>query len=185
MIIIHGEDQIASRKFFLDYKAANPGDILEAEGMTASEFRSRMESVSLFGDMPYIYLEGLFSRRPSNDKKEIIAFLAENNPERIIIWEAKDVSVQLKDFNPGIVKNFPMPRYASVFWSNPTLENLHKALAVVDIEPLFYGLMTVAHRTKNKDWIKDFLEIEYKQKTSAVPYDLVAALEFWLLNIEH
>ena len=74
MLIIHGEDQIASRKFFLDHKTEKPGDILEAEGLTASEFRSRMESVSLFGDMPYIYLEGLFARRPSNDKKKLLVF---------------------------------------------------------------------------------------------------------------
>jgi len=181
MLIIHGEDQIASRKFFLDYKAQNTGDILEAEGITVSEFKSRMESVSLFGDMPYIYLEGLFARRPSNDKKEIIEYLRTSNPERLVIWEAKDVTVQLKDFSPQIIKNFSLPKYASVFWSNPTLENLHKALAVIDIEPLFYGLMTVAHRTKNKDWINSLLEIEYKQKTSAVPYDLIAALEFWLI----
>ena len=185
MLIVHGEDQIKSRQFFLNIKAQNPGDILEAEGMSASEFRVRMESVSLFGDKPYLYLEGLFSRRPSNDKREIIDYIRTSSPESLVIWEAKDVAVQLKDFKPEFIKNFPLPKYASIFWSNPTLENLHKALTVVDIEPLFYGLMTVAHRSKNRDWINSLLEIEYKQKTSAVPYDLVAAIEFWLISIHN
>ena len=43
MLIVHGDDQIKSRQFFLNIKAQNPGDILEAEGMSASEFRVRME----------------------------------------------------------------------------------------------------------------------------------------------
>ena len=105
-----------------------------------------------------------------------------SNPERLIIWEAKEVSAQLKEFKPEIVKNFPLPRYASIFWSNPTIESFHQALTSVSVEQLFYGLESVAHRNKNKDWIMSFLEIEYKQKTSSVPYDLVAAIEFWLIS---
>ena len=74
------------------------------------------------------------------------------------------MSAQLKEFKPAIVKNFPLPRYASIFWSNPTMGSFHQALTSVSVEQRFYGLESVAHRNKNKEWIMSFREIELNKK---------------------
>jgi hypothetical protein len=70
---------------------------------------------------------------------------------------------------------------------DPNLSTLRLALSTVPVEQLFASLATRVHkvllgqgRISKKIDPLELLEIDYKQKTSSVPYDLTAALEIWL-----
>lgn len=179
MQIIHGEDQIASRQYFLERRTQKPGDILDGDEMTLSDLQSRLEAISLFGETQNIYIENLYSRRPSNEKKTIIDYLESKKPENLVIWERKSVVTN------GDNRKFDLPKHLSAFWNKPDIESFHLALEVAVAEQIFSGLVTRAHREKNKVWLNDFLEIDYKNKTSALPYDLKTALEIWLVKIHN
>lgn len=173
MLIIHGDNQVESRKYFLDLKP----EIVEVT--TLADLKEKLSAVSLFGDTKNVFVENLYSRRVSNDKKEIIEYLNAENPSNLITWESKDVTTQIKN---GTVKYFPFPKHIFKFLDTPNIETFHKALTTEPVEMLFASLVTRTLKNKNQKWLDDLLEIDYKQKTSAVPYDLVAALEFWLLS---
>ncbi|MBI5358269.1 hypothetical protein HZB69_01410 [Candidatus Amesbacteria bacterium] len=176
MLIIHGENQIASREYFLDLRTKNPGDILDGDNLTLNDLQSKLNAISLFGETQHIYIENLYSRRPSNEKKAIIEYIESHNPLNLVIWEHKAVTTKAEN------KNFEMPKYLFAFWNKPTLKNFHLALQVAAVEQIFAGLITGAHKKQDKKTLKEFLDIDYKNKTSALPYDLKAALEFWLIK---
>ena len=182
MLIIHGENQIASRQYFLEQRTQKPGTILDGDTLTLSELQTQLSAVSLFGDAQNIYIENIFSRRPSNEKKAIVEYLETHNPSNLVIWEAKTVTAQLKNINQELIRNFEMPKYLFAFWNKPSVKAFHLALQVAAVEQIFAGLITKAHNSKNRDWLTSFLEIDYKNKTSALPYDLKAALEIWLVK---
>lgn len=176
MIVIHGENQIASREYFLELRTKNYGDILDGDALTLTELQSKLEAVSLFGETQNIYIENLYSRRPSNEKKSIVEYIETKNPNNLVIWEHKAVTTKAEN------KNFEMPKYLFAFWNKPSLKNFHLALQIAAVEQIFAGLITGAHKRQDRQALKEFLEIDYKNKTSALPYDLKAALEIWLVK---
>ncbi len=176
MLIIHGENQIGSREYFLELRTQKPGDILDGDQLVLNDLQSKLSASSLFGESQTIYVENLFTRRPSNDKKAIIEFLESANPTNLVIWEHKAITTKAEN------KNFEMPKYLFAFWNKPTLKNFHLALQVAAVEQIFAGLITGAHKRQDKKTLKEFLDIDYKNKTSVLPYDLKAALEFWLIK---
>jgi len=189
MLILHGDNQIASRERFLAARQEAQkqglnvvelsGDQINLPGLTQA-----VESKSLFGSANAVFIEGLFSSRPSNAKKQIIGYLSKKLNENIIIWESKDVTAQVKDL-PST--KFDLPKYIFNFLDNPTLESFRKCLEVMPVEQIFASLATRVHkallgqgRIAKKINPAELLEIEYKQKTSSPPYDLASALEIWL-----
>ena len=176
MQIIHGENQISSRECFLEQRTQKAGDILDGDNLTLADLKSRLDAVSLFGESQNVYIENLYSRRPSNEKKAIIEYIESKNPENLVIWERKSVVTTAN------TKKFDLPKYLFAFWNKPDIKSFHLALQVAVVEQIFAGLITKAHNTKNKEWLNDFLEIDYKNKTSALPYDLKTALEIWLIK---
>ena len=200
MTILHGDNQIASREAYLTAKqqAQKQGlNIVDLSGdtLTLPDLTQAVESKSLFGSANAVFIENLFSRRPSNDKKQIVDYLLKLvSPLRlrgdqgvICIWEPKDVSTQIKE-TPS--QRFDLPKHIFAFLDNPNLSTLHLALSTVPVEQLFASLATRVHkvllgqgRTSKKIDPIDLLEIDYKQKTSSAPYDLTAALEIWLSKL--
>lgn len=196
MQIIHGDNQIASREQFLLARqtAQKQGlNIVEFSGdsLTLSDLTQAVESKSLFGSANAVFIENLFSSRPSNAKKQIIAYLLKKAQENIVIWEAKDVSAQVKDM-PS--KRFDLPKHIFTFLDNPNLSTFHSALGTAPVEQIFASLVTRLHKvllgqgrfnrqfsnSQLSTFNSQLLQIDYKQKTSSVPYDLTAALEIWL-----
>ncbi|MBI2008409.1 hypothetical protein HYS82_02005 [Candidatus Amesbacteria bacterium] len=192
MIILHGDNQIASREQFLAAKqsATKQGlNIVEFSGdrINLPDLTQAVESKSLFGSANAIFIESLFSSRPSNTKKQLIDYLTTKQNENIVIWEPKDVSTQLKNI-PST--KFDLPKYIFTFLDNPTLNSFHKCLEVLPVEQIFASLATRVHknllgvgRISKKINPKDLLDIEYKQKTSSPPYDLTTALEIFFSKI--
>lgn len=191
MLILHGDNQIASRETFITQVKLAQGDnkhIVEFAGTSfgMADLIQSVESSSLFGQTSLTILEGFFSSRPSNAKKEITSYLSAHSDSDILIWESKDVTAQLKDFSSNVIKKFDFPKHLFQFLDNPAIPSLHQTLTSLPAEMIFASLVTRMHkqlmagnyalRTK----YLSLLDLEYKLKTGLLPYDLTTGLELWL-----
>lgn len=199
MIILHGDNQVASRNQLLLLKeAAKKSGLtivdLAGDQLTLPDLVATVESTSLFGDSNSVFIDGFFSRRASNDKKKISDYLLASVDKHITIWESKDVSSQLKDFPSNIASNYSYPKYIFDFLDHPTFESFHQAISVSPVEQIFASLVTRLHKVllgagrfpksiDPKQAVADLLAIDYSQKTSQSPYDLTTALEIWLTKL--
>lgn len=182
MLIIHGEDQIASRQVFLAKKQNQTVRELNGEDSILSDVINSTQGESLFGGEALVFIENLFSSRPSARKTEIVNFFQENQDLDVFIWESKDVSSQLKSFPANIVQKFDLPKIIFAFMDHPTIELLHKCLASMPVEQIFASLVTRLYKQEKTQDLLKLLEIDYKSKTSQLPYDLTTGLELFLLN---
>lgn len=177
MIILHGDNQVESRKVWIEAKKNK--QVLEFDGavLTVADLANAINTVSLFEQSNSIFIEGLFGRRVSTERKDLISYLEKHPDADITIWEGKDISTQVKDL-PN--RNLELPKYIFKFLDSPTIEGLHLVLQTMPVEQILASLATRAHKQLKLDWIKSLLTIDYAQKTSQAPYDLVAALELWI-----
>ena len=183
MLIIHGDNQVASRDFLHSSKVGK--QILEFFGnsLTIDQINQALNTQSLFGQIYTVAIEGLFRERQSSAKKDLLAYLAKNQSADIIIWESKDVTSQLKDFDPKLIRKFDLPKHIFKFLDDPTISHLHLALSTTLPEIVFASLVTRAHKRANTKWLQELLAIDYKLKTGTLPYDLAAALEMFVIRL--
>jgi len=181
MLILHGDNQVASRQALLTAKGGKSTLEFMGSSQTPDQLVNATETNSLFGQANTVVIEGLFSQRPSANKKAIVEYL-ETHPEAdIIIWEGKDVTSQLKNFKS--VQKFDLPKHIFKFLDAPSLSTLHLALSTIEPEVLFASLATRAHKRANTKWLQELLAIDYKLKTGTLPYDLAAALEMFVIRL--
>ncbi len=182
MIILHGDNQVASRQALLTAKEGRP--LLEFMGsdLTLEQLVNAVETNSLFGQANTVVIEGIFSQRPSTNKKSIIAYLEAHQEANIILWESKDVTSQLKNFKPA--PKYDLPKYIFNFLDRPTISGLHQVLQTMPAEQILASLATRAHKRANTEWLEELLAIDYKLKTGALPYDLATALELWCAKLD-
>jgi len=176
MLILHGDNQIASRQIFLDSKK----DGLILDEVTIDRLRQAIESKSLFGENNQAIAENIFSARPSNQKKIIIEYLKDHQTDPVLIWENKDVTAQLKEFDIKIIRRFDLPKYIFSFLDHPTISGLHQLLQTMSPEQILASLATRAHKQANVKWLNELLTIDYRLKTGLLPYNLTTALELWV-----
>ena len=144
MTILHGDNQIASRNQFLTAKqeAAKHGlNIVDLSGdnLQVEQLIQATESKSLFGSANAVFIENLFSSRPSATKKQIIEYLIKCSNKQILIWESKDVSTQLKDM-PSL--RFDLPKHIFKFLDDPSLSTFHLSLSTAPVVHIFASLST-------------------------------------------
>ena len=108
MLIIHGDNQIASRDCLISSKTGK--QVLEFFGnnLNQDQINQALNTQSLFGQVYTVIIEGIFSQRPSANKKAIIEYLESHQDADIIIWESKDVSSQVKNFQN--IQKFDLPK---------------------------------------------------------------------------
>ncbi len=178
MLILHGDNQIASRQALLTAKEGRP--ILEFMGSNLSldQLVNAVETNSLFGQANTVVIEGIFSQRVSSNKKSITEYLESHQDSDIIVWESKDISSQVKNFKN--IQKFDLPKYIFSFLDNPTIPGLHQVLQTMPPEQILASLATRAYKRVNTKWLQELLVIDYKLKTGALPYDLTTALELWV-----
>ena len=204
MIIIHGDNQITSRDHFLSAKQAaikqghNIVD-LSGDSLQLDQLIQAIKSRSLFGSANSVFIENLFSSRPSGGKKDLIKYVEQNQSEDIVIWEPKDVSSQLKTIDSKQTTKFDLPKHIFAFLDSPTLTTFHKVLEVAPVEQIFASLCTRLHKVLlgqgrftlkfSPDQLKlmnsQLLTIDHKPKTSSSPYDLTTALELWMVKLHN
>ena len=182
MLIIHGENQIASRQAFLVEKQNKQVINLSGEDSILSDIISSTSGQSLFGGEINLFVENIFSSRPSSRKTEIIDYLSKHTDLNIIIWESKDVSAQLKSFPANIIQKFDLPKVIFAFMDHPTVGLLHQCLQSMPIEQIFASLVTRLYKSEKTVDLLKLLELDYKSKTSQLPYDLVAGLELYIMT---
>lgn len=113
MILIHGEDQVASRAKLVDLtKLAEQQHLvvthLPITNLTLAQLESLLVDQDLFGQRQSLVIEELLSARPSNLKKKLLNLLA-NQTGPICLWEGKTVPAgTLKKFNFKQIYHFPL-----------------------------------------------------------------------------
>lgn len=214
MIILHGDNQVASRRQLTTAKqeAVKQGKQLVELGsdITLEQVVSAAQSNSLFGNSNLVVIENLFSGRPSNDRKAVIDYLL-SKPGDVVVWEGKDVSAKIKEFDPQLVRRFDLPKYMWKFLDDLSLNSLLLALDSTSPEQILAllaghirKLVTIKEGVINlPSWQlskiksqmakfdleklismnRELLQIDYAQKISAVPYDLATALEIFVVRL--
>ncbi len=215
MLILHGENQVPSRQHLLEIKqqaVKASKQVVEMGGETdLDQVSSAVESNSLFGNSNLVIMENLFSGRPSNLRKAVIDYLLKHTDADIVVWEGKDVSTKIKEFDPQLVRRFDLPKYVFKFLDDLSLSNLQLSLLTTAPEQIvallaghLHKLVLVKEGAANlpswqlsklksqvtkftlfqlQDLVSQLLEIDYAQKTSAVPYDLATALEIFVVRL--
>ena len=93
MIILHGDNVVLSRNKLVDLIESFQGETLRytGESLTLSELKQALESLSLFGLEKLVVIENLFSRRPSQEKENVLKYLKNEPSKNLIIWERKKI----------------------------------------------------------------------------------------------
>ncbi len=157
--IIHGDDEISSREYFLKLiKKQKGNEILRFRDNYPGGIGSFLKSQSLFCDKTLFVLEDL----SSISKKELV-WLAKNVPRlkgNLIIYEKKEIaSFILKIFPQNTkFKKFDLPKLIFIFLSmikpgntQKVLEMLHR---VVLIEPPEFVFALLASHFRDLYWAK-------------------------------
>jgi DNA polymerase III delta subunit len=204
MQIVHGENQVQSRGYFLNLKKSlldkhlQPID-LDGDALNLADLQNYLNTSSLFGESNAIFIDGFFSRRPSNDKKTISVYLSQQSSAHIYCWEAKDVTTALKEFPPTVIKKFDLPKYIFSFLDNLDVPTYRRCLESMPPEQLLSSIATRLHKVllgqgrlnlkytpqKLESMLSSLLMVDYQQKTSNSPVDLASALELWLIEIHN
>jgi DNA polymerase III delta subunit len=133
MKVLHGEDQISSRRQLIALKTesrkkGNQLVELDGQNLTLTDLLNAVGTGSLFGGEVQVYIDQFFSRRPGKEKDQIVEYLKSQKDLGLVIWEGKDVSDQLKTFTPAISVRFDLPKYVFQFLDSLTLPLFQKAL---------------------------------------------------------
>ena len=193
MLILHGEDQVASREFFnsLKTQAGQSGkNILEYSGLglKVTDLVTALNTSSLTGAATSIYITELFTRRTGADQQSIIRYLRDHPGCDVTVWEPKNISNQFKEFPASIVRKFDLPKFIFKFLENLSWPSLRLALNTSDPELIFYLL--VAHVNKlimAKDAAGDFPSwqaAKLKIQSSKYTFDELITMNDELLSID-
>jgi len=141
MQIIHGDNQVASRQYFLSLRhaasvAGKQIVALAGEDLSLDRFVTATASTSLLGTTNSVFVEGFFARRPSSEKKSLYNFLISHPGLEVVFWDAKDVSAQLKSFATPIVKKFDLPKVIWQFLDSLSPALYRPVLATTEAEQL-------------------------------------------------
>lgn len=211
MIILHGDNQVASRSELTKLKRGAPATELEGNSLDLATLVQSCSAVDLFRQPNLIVIVGLFSRRSSSTKQQLIDYLLAHQGLAIIIWEPKDVSAQLTPFAPSIVRKFALPQPVFAFLDSLTLPALQLALRSVPAELVCSLLSGHIHKlllvksavgtfppwqlSKLKSTAARFTlaqltqlhtsltEIDYRQKTGDLPSSLAQSLEVLIATL--
>ena len=149
MIILHGDNQVASRQHLTTLKQAATKlgkQITELAGEVSLELlMPAAESNSLFGSSNLVVIENLFSGRPSNDRKAVISYLLAKSGD-VVVWEGKDVSGKIKDVDPQSTRRFDLPKYVFKFLDNLSITSLQLALSTAAPEQILALLASQIHK---------------------------------------
>jgi len=149
VIILHGDNQVASRQHLTTLKQAATKlgkQITELAGEVSLELlMPAAESNSLFGSSNLVVIENLFSGRPSNDRKAVISYLLAKSGD-VVVWEGKDVSGKIKDVDPQSTRRFDLPKYVFKFLDNLSITSLQLALSTAAPEQILALLASQIHK---------------------------------------
>ena len=108
--IIHGDDEITSRNYFVSQKDTD-SLIFDAEAIILNELGQSLNGSDLFGKTNKIIIENLFTRNGSKNLNEIAEILNKKSKADVFIWSNKLVPAKtLSLFQKADVKLFKIPQ---------------------------------------------------------------------------
>lgn len=150
--IIHGEDIVTSRKFYIDERTKSEHTItFFGDNLNLTDLVQAIESNTLFNDASKeIFIEDFFSKKQSKEFNNIVSFLQKQSRDvNIKIWESKELSKkQLNSFKGHQIKLFSLSKPLFLFLNELRPGNnknviylFHKTLESVEAELVFYMII--------------------------------------------
>lgn len=150
MLIVHGENNLISRKRLSEKIESFKNEILRFDGdkISLSEIKQALESHSLLSQNKLVVIENLFSRRPGKAKEEILAYLKNNVFNNLVIWERKKIDGRaLISFRKEKIERYDLStiifKFLDSFWPGNQKINLsfsHQCLRSEVPEVVFFML---------------------------------------------
>lgn len=152
LTIIHGNDVVASRKFFQDERARISGAVLMQQAeVNLTSLAQNLEGGGLFEESKSLFIEEFLSeRKKSAEKEAIISYLlAQSVKHEIILWEGKELTNSaLTPFKSAKIKLFKLSStlFALLDGLKPgsggSLVSLfHKTIETTEAEMVFFMLV--------------------------------------------
>ncbi len=150
--IIHGDDIVASRKYFLEQKDETiSSHIFDGETVTLTELTQAIKGGGLFGSEKKLFIQDFFSKRkPSQEFDEIISFLKKNEDDvEAFFWEGKELTKKYTSLFPkALLKLHAFQKTMFSFLDSIKPRNgqnlvfsFHKALETAEKELVFFMLI--------------------------------------------
>ncbi len=150
--IIHGNDIVASRKFFLQEKQRFPDvELINEDEVNLTMLAQFLEGGSLFGDSKTLFIEQFLSgRKKSLEKEFVINYLVKQaKTHAIFIWEGKELERGvISPFKDANVKLYKLPSTLFVLMdaikpgSGKLLVKLfHDCIETTEVEMVFFMLV--------------------------------------------
>ncbi len=152
LIIIHGSDVAASRKFFLDEKnRADGASLLREDEINLTHLAQLFEGGGLFESSKSIFIEEFLTRRQKSAERESILLYLQNQAQKHIVtlWEGKELTLaSLIFFKSATIKVFKLSSTLFAFLdavkpknSQQLLQLFHQSLATTEEEMIFFMLV--------------------------------------------
>lgn len=146
--VIHGDDIVSSRKYFIELKNSSKDSVtLDGKNLTLDALVQTSKSNSLFSSERNIFIENFFSKKTKEIEKLIDVINKSRNSD-ITIWEDKELSRgDLSSLPKATIKLFKISQNIFSFLDNikpsrnDNLKDFHKALETADEEAVFYMLI--------------------------------------------
>lgn len=143
LVIIHGDDELSSRNYFVSQKNAD-SLTFDAENVNTGELEQSLSGSGLFGSTNKILIENLFTRVGTKNLNEIAKILNKKSKADVYIWADKILSAkQLSSFSGSQVKLFKIPQNIWSFLDSIKPKNIsnvsmfHNALSSTEPEIVF------------------------------------------------
>lgn len=149
--IIHGDDIVSSRNFFVSQKQKikNPLEFT-GENVTMTNLVQIFEGGELFSEEKTLFLEDfLTKRKQSHEKDAIVSYISKYPQYDIFLWEGKAISAKsLSAFKKAEVKHFKLPQSLFLFLDSLKpgkglflIPLFHKTLKNMEAELVFFMLV--------------------------------------------
>ncbi len=141
--LIHGNDTLSSRKFYLDHKDQD-SIVFDAENINLVELEQSLAGSGLFGSTKKIFIENLFSRKSAKNLEPIGKLLSNYKESEVFFWTDKEVGVKVLTAFPKVEKKeFKIPQNIWNFLDNirpsatSNVTSFHKTLNETESEIIF------------------------------------------------
>lgn len=131
MIILHGENLVASRQQLSTLKENFSGEIISFAGekLNLTQLKQALESLSIFKKEKLIIIENLFTRQSSQEKESLLKYLKESQPENLIVWEGKTIDGRsLTPFKLAKIQKFTLSALIFKFVDSLAPQNKRNSL---------------------------------------------------------
>lgn len=143
IFLIHGNDILSSRKYFIDQKDEN-SLLIDAQDLNLIELKQTIQGSGLFNNSKKILLDNLFTKKGQKYIDDVITIINENPEAEVIIWSNKEITnkkiATLKNYSD---KKFNYPQNLWNFLDNLTpnnsesILNFHNTLNTTEPEIIF------------------------------------------------